>query len=81
MTGPSAMTTPDVPAHSPTASPRIGDPPNSPMMDGSSAPIKLCINITYLWSDDTQYAVKRPPHSEHRATTQSDPTTIKGRRA
>ncbi len=48
MTGPSAMPTPDVPTHSPTASPRIGDPSNNPMMDDSVAPIKLCINITYL---------------------------------
>lgn len=28
--------------------PRIGDPSNNPMMDDSVAPIKLCINITYL---------------------------------
>lgn len=48
MTGPSAMPTPDVPTRSPTASPRIGDPSNNPMMDDSVAPIKLCINITYL---------------------------------
>lgn len=48
MTGPSAMPTPDVPTRSPTASPRIGDPSNNPMMDDIVAPIKLCINITYL---------------------------------
>lgn len=48
MTGPSAMPTLDVPTRSPTASLRIGDPSNNPMMDGSVAPIKLCINITYL---------------------------------